>query len=95
MDDILVIGNDVVEMKNLKNLLAKQYEIKDLQALRYFLEMEVARSKKGIFVSQRKHILDLLNDTKMMSYKPGDTLIDQNHKLWWRNVDASNFWGNW
>lgn len=67
MDDILVIGNDVVEMKNLKNLLAKQYEIKDLQALRYFLEMEVARSKKGIFVSQRKHILDLLNDTKMMS----------------------------
>lgn len=35
----------------LKELLAKEFEIKGLESLKYFLKMEVARSKKGIFVS--------------------------------------------
>lgn len=48
-DDIIVTCNDVEEMKNLKNILAKEIEIKDLRALRYFLGMEVARYNKGIF----------------------------------------------
>ena len=70
VDEILVIGDDVEEVKNLKNLLAKEFEIKDFRALQYFFGMEVARSTKGLFVSQRKYDLDLLNKTKMMSFKP-------------------------
>ena len=37
--------------------------------------MEVARSKKGIYVSQRKYIVDLLEETGMLGCSPEPTLI--------------------
>ena len=61
--------------------MAKEFEIKDLGNLRYFLGIEVARSKRGIYVTQRKYILDLLNEIMMLGCKPMGTPIDQNHQL--------------
>ena len=43
--------------------------------------MEIARSKKGIAVSQRKYVLDLLKDTAMLDCKPADTPMDSTTKL--------------
>jgi Reverse transcriptase (RNA-dependent DNA polymerase) len=51
MDDIVLTGNDHVEMKKLEANLAKEFEMKDLGELRYFLGIEVARSKKGVVLS--------------------------------------------
>ena len=65
VDDIILTGDDIEEMSRLKQSLAKEFEIKDLGQLRYFLGMEVARSNKGIIMSQRKYILNLLNKTGM------------------------------
>ena len=48
MDDIIVTGNDPMEMEQLKGKLAFEFETKDLRPLRYFLGMEVARNKSGI-----------------------------------------------
>ena len=56
VDDIIVIGNDSEEVERIKQMMAKEFEVKYLGALRYFLGMEFARSKKGISVSQRKYI---------------------------------------
>ncbi|RVW76743.1 Retrovirus-related Pol polyprotein from transposon TNT 1-94 [Vitis vinifera] len=55
--------------------------IKDLGNLKYFLGMEIARSKKGIAVSQRKYVLDLLNETGMLGCKPAETPMDTTVKL--------------
>lgn len=44
LDDIILIGNNMHEMKILKQLMTKKFEIKDLGVLRYFLGIEVARS---------------------------------------------------
>ena len=38
--------------------------------LRYFLGIEVMQSKHGIFLSQRKYVLDLLFETGKLGVKP-------------------------
>lgn len=44
--------------------------------MRYFLVIEVARSKIGIIMSQRKYIFDLLTETDMLGCKASETLIE-------------------
>ena len=63
VDDIIVTGNDVDEIRNLKRHLTSNFDIKSLGQLTYFLGIEVAYSKSGIVLSQHKYILDLLKDT--------------------------------
>jgi len=43
--------------------LFDQFEMKDLGKLKYFLGIEVAYFRQGIFISQRKYIIDLLKET--------------------------------
>jgi hypothetical protein len=81
VDDIILTGDDVLEMNQLKTSLSSTFEIKDLGSLRYFLGMEVARSKKGIVISQQKYVLDLLKETGMSGCRPANTPIDPNQKL--------------
>ena len=38
-------------MEEIKRLMAMEFEVKDLKTMKYFLGMEVTRSKKGIFIS--------------------------------------------
>ena len=57
------------------------FEINNLGELKYFLEIEVARSRHGIFISQRKYVLNLLSETGMLGSKACDTPIESNQKL--------------
>ncbi|KAL0393486.1 UNVERIFIED_CONTAM: Retrovirus-related Pol polyprotein from transposon RE1 [Sesamum latifolium] len=61
--------------------LAREFEMKDLGQLKYFLRIEVSRSHKGIFLSQRKYALDLLNETGMTACSPASTPMEENLKL--------------
>ncbi|XP_019052088.1 PREDICTED: uncharacterized protein LOC109114219 [Nelumbo nucifera] len=55
--------------------------MKDLDPLKYFLGIEVAHSKKGIFISQRKYVIDLVQDLGKLGVKLADSPIDPNHRL--------------
>lgn len=88
VDDIILIGDEMVEMDRLKKSLASEFEIKDLGSLRYLLGMEVAWSRKGIVVSQRKYTLDLLKETGMSGCRPSKTSMDPNVKLWEKGKEA-------
>ncbi|KAG6493367.1 hypothetical protein ZIOFF_048350 [Zingiber officinale] len=80
MDDF-INGDDSEGMTNLERRLAIEFEMKNLRGLKYFLGIEVARSKQDIFLSQRKYVLDLLAEVGLLDYKPMDTPIIQNHRL--------------
>jgi hypothetical protein len=60
VDDIFITWDDEPEIARLKDNLSKEFEVKDLGHLKYFLGIEVARSPQGIALSQRKYVLDLV-----------------------------------
>lgn len=68
-------------MKLIKEKLQKEFKIKDLGQLKYFLGIEVSHSKLGIFLCQRKYCLDILQDSKMLCAKPASTPFDLPTKL--------------
>lgn len=81
VDDLVITGNNINEINKVKQYLHKKFNIKDLGDLKYFLGLEVARSKKGIFISQRKYAIDLLKDTGLLASKPSNIPMEPNLKL--------------
>jgi len=81
VDDMIVTIDDTDEIKKLQECLSTEFEMKDLGGLKYFLGIEVARTKDGIYLSQQKYILDLLSETGMLECKPVESPIVQNHRL--------------
>ena len=57
-DNIIVIGDDWKEQRLLSQHLAKEFEMKTIGRLKYFLGIEVSHSKKGIFIFQQKYVTD-------------------------------------
>lgn len=57
VDDMVIASNSETEKHVLREKLATQFEMKEFSM--YFLGIEVAYSKQGIFISQRMHVLDI------------------------------------
>ena len=51
VDDIIITGSDSTGISSLKFFLHGQFHTKNLGMFRYFLGVEVMRSKHGIFLS--------------------------------------------
>lgn len=81
VDDLLVTGNDLTSIRHLQEFLSSKFQLKDLGKLKYFLGIEVARSTKGIFINQRKYILDILTDAGQSGCRPASTPMEQHLKL--------------
>ena len=67
--------------KTLQNYLFREFEMKNLGPLKYFLGIEVSQSSEGIFLSQRKYALDLLQEIGMSGCQPINTSIEEGLKL--------------
>jgi len=57
------------------------FHIKDLGPLKYFLGIEVTRNPKGLFLSQRKYALEIIDECGLLGAKPIDFPLETNHKL--------------
>ncbi|KAA0061369.1 cysteine-rich RLK RECEPTOR-like protein kinase [Cucumis melo var. makuwa] len=78
---LILTGDDEASLDDFEKKLASEFQIKDLGLLKYFLGMEFARSKKGIFVNKRKYVLDLLEETSLLGCRIAKTPIRPNLKL--------------
>lgn len=81
VDDILIASTDRPSVCIIKDLLHQEFKIKDLGVPKFFLDIEIARSSKGIFICQWKYTLDLLEDSGYLSCKAAKTPIEQHQKL--------------
>jgi len=93
VDDILLTGNDLIEIQRVKDCLLQQFRIKDLGDLKYFLAIEFSCSKAGIYMSQRKYALDILYDTGLTGARPrqiSNGAIPKTYTRRWRVIKGSS-----
>lgn len=68
VDDIIITGSCVLDISLLKQQIQKHFKIKNLERLHYILRIKVAHSDQGIFLSQRKYTLDLINENGLLGF---------------------------
>jgi hypothetical protein len=81
VDDIIITGSDKEDIQILIKHLSSSFLTRDLAKLCYFLGIEIAKSKVGISLSQRKYTIDILQDTCYLGSKPVATPMEPNLKL--------------
>ncbi|KAJ9555883.1 hypothetical protein OSB04_010497 [Centaurea solstitialis] len=81
VDDIIVTGPCPNEVSDFISSLSVRFSLKDLGHLSYFLGVEVQTCSHGLFLSQRKYIIDLLARAKMLDAKPMPTPMESNTRL--------------
>ncbi|KAM1246265.1 hypothetical protein ACFX2J_042353 [Malus domestica] len=81
VDDIILTGSSSILIDDVIVELTKEFEMKDLGQLNYFLGLQVTYHSGGLFVSQSKYIKDLLNKVDLQDSKPCPTPCLPYHRL--------------
>ena len=80
VDDMIIIGDDTDGIQFVKNHMQKQFQMKDLGPLRYFLGLEISQGPQGVPLSQQKYLSDILDRADLTDEKSVDTPLQQNVK---------------
>jgi len=81
VNDLITASNTPSAIKRFKLYLSTCFNMKDLGVLKYFLGIEVARNSTGVFLCQRKYVLDIISEAGLLGAKPAVTPLEQNHRL--------------
>jgi histone deacetylase 1/2 len=81
VDDIIVVSSTPEATTGLLHSLKKDFALKDLGELHYFLGMEVTKVRDGIILSRDKYASGLLKRVNMMSCKLVSTPLSTREKL--------------
>ncbi|CAL1358977.1 unnamed protein product [Linum trigynum] len=81
VDDMIITGSDQDGIREVTEVLRNAFNLKEMGEVSYFLGLEIKRSANGLFVSQRKYILDLLESAQYTDCVPCSTPMEQNLKL--------------
>uniref|UniRef100_A0A2N9EKK8 Uncharacterized protein n=1 Tax=Fagus sylvatica TaxID=28930 RepID=A0A2N9EKK8_FAGSY len=81
VDDMIITGDDVQGIQDLKRFLGQHFEMKDLGPLSYFLGLEVSSSSNGYYLTQAKYTSDLISRAGITDSKIVDTPIEYNNRL--------------
>jgi len=69
IDDLVLAGNSIDEIDQVKHFLSSNFDIRDLRKVRYFLRIEVAHLSFSISLCQRQYCLDLIKDADLLNSK--------------------------
>ena len=61
VDNMIITGDDLSGIQELKDFLSQQFEMKDLGHLKYFLGLEITHSTYGFYITQVKYASELLS----------------------------------
>ncbi|XP_026433814.1 uncharacterized protein LOC113331309 [Papaver somniferum] len=75
VDDILLTGTSSIVIDALIISLKKEFSMKELGELGYFLDIEAVRDLDSILLTQKKYTLKLLTKDNMLDCRPCDTPI--------------------
>ena len=78
VDDMIITGYVIDGSLVLKTELARQFEMKDLGSLWYFLGIEIVYSPRCYLLSQSKYVTDIIERVRLIDNKTVDTLIEAN-----------------
>ena len=81
MDDMIITGDNLSGIQELKDFLSQQFEMKDLGHLSYFLGLEITHSIDGLYISQAKYASELLSRARVTNSKTVDTPVEFNAHL--------------
>ena len=81
MDDLILTGSCGKDIQDIKEKLKEEFKFSNLGELKYFLDIEVIKTNEGIYLLQRKYILDLLKKYGRIGCKLLNQPIQPNVKL--------------
>ena len=81
VDDMIITGDDLSGIQELKDFLSQQFEMKDLGHLSYFLGLEITYSTDGLYITQVKYALELFSRAGLTDSKTVDIPVELNTHL--------------
>ena len=81
VDDMIITGDDLSGIQELKDFLSQQFEMKDHGHLSYFLGLEITHSTDVLYITQAKYASELLSRAGLTDSKIVDTPIELNAHL--------------
>ncbi|KAK9120307.1 hypothetical protein Syun_017924 [Stephania yunnanensis] len=81
VDDMIITGDNEVEISMLKNELSIRFEMKNMGEVGCFLGLEVEKSDQGYFISQKRYAKELLHRFGMGESKEKATPMEPHLKL--------------
>jgi hypothetical protein len=79
--DIIIASSSLKFTDALVNKLNKEFALKDLDNLHYFLGIEVVRTKEALLMRQERYALDILQQVNMTCCKAVSTPMVPGEKL--------------
>ena len=81
VDDMIITDDDLSSIQELKDFLSRQFEMKNLGHLNYFLDLEITHSIDGLYITQVKYAFELLSRAGLIDSKIVDTPVELNAHL--------------
>jgi len=76
VDDMIVTGDDTADITNTQRYLHRQFHMKDLGHLWYFLGLEKVQAERGILILQQKYTSDISDGAALIDTKIAGTPLE-------------------